>query len=96
MAKEYIERKALLQDIDETVLSSNKTGKRNPEIKGANKVIGRIQAMPTADVQEFRHGKWKYDNIALKCSECDKWLVIEQGTADMNFCPNCGAKMDKE
>ena len=33
MAKEYIERKALLQDIDETVLFSNKTGKRNPDRK---------------------------------------------------------------
>ena len=56
--KEYIERKALMHDIMRTVIVSEKTGYTNPELKGINKVIDRIKAQPTADVQEVRHGKW--------------------------------------
>lgn len=111
MAKEYIERKALLQDIVETVIFSTKTGERNSEIKGARKVIGRIQSMPTADVQEVRHGK----NITtmnpvdeFECSECGFICEISEKIYDdeytfdcyreynPKFCPDCGAKMDKE
>lgn len=82
MAKEYIEREEVREAF-----------RMEFDNEYADDITDRL---PTADVQEVRHGKWKYDNIALKCSECDKWLVIEQGTADMNFCPHCGAKMDKE
>ena len=60
--KEYIEREALLRDVVSTIVFSNKTGERNSEIKGANKVIGRIQAMPTADVQEI-----------VRCKDCKKF-----------------------
>ena len=62
MSKEYIERKALLQDIVETVVFSTKTGERNLEIEGAKKVIGRIQAVPTADVVEV-----------VRCKDCRFW-----------------------
>lgn len=68
MAKEYIERKALLQDIVETVVFSTKTGERNSEIKGANKVIGRIQAQPTADVVEVIRCKDCIYHIAEYCT----------------------------
>lgn len=102
MSKVYIERKALLQDIVETVIFSTKTGERNSEIKGARKVIGRIQAIPTADVVEVRHGKWVYINrdlnyVDCKCSECDYIDTFVNDTDFFdNYCPNCGAKMDKE
>ena len=44
---------------------------------------------------EVKHGEWNsYGDIAYECSLCGKKLVIEQGDADMNYCPNCGAKMD--
>ena len=82
--KEYIELERLISDLKDL------PEQERIEYMG---IYDCIKSQPTADVQEVRHGKWKYDNIALKCSECDKWLVIEQGTADMNFCPHCGAKV---
>ena len=41
-----------------------------------------------------RHGIWEPDPCAFVCSECHKWLIVEKGNADMNFCPHCGARMD--
>lgn len=120
--KEYIERKALLQDIAETVVFSTKTGERNLEIKGAKKVIGRIQAQPTADVQEVVRCK---DEKCVICNSeidekyagglwdlageiCNELLYFYSDEQDIvynilrnfierqNYCPYCGAKMDKE
>lgn len=51
--------------------------------------------LPAADVAPVRHGRWLYHtlidgHIHAECSECHKIRIID------NFCPNCGAKMDKE
>ena len=51
-------------------------------------------AIPAADVAEVRHGEWipvdeKRD--AFDCSECDAMV-----SRMMNYCPNCGARMNKE
>ena len=44
-----------------------------------------------------RHGKWRFVNCATglrcQCSECLHW--VDAGT-DRNYCPNCGARMDKD
>ena len=48
----------------------------------------------SADVVEVRHGRWI--GKTYKCSLCGKWVDPLQGDADMNYCPNCGAKMDGE
>lgn len=60
-----------MQDIAETVIVSAKTGYTNPELKGINKVIGRIQAMPTADVQEV-----------VRCKDCKKFCPYLSFCAD--------------
>ena len=44
-------------------------------------------------LEPVRHGMWEDDNYVWKCNLCHKCLMIEQGDADMNYCPNCGAKM---
>lgn len=61
------------------------------------RAIERIQA---ADVAPVRHGRWidAYPDIEPNpmfmygiCSECG----FEQGLSKyLNYCPNCGAKMD--
>ena len=98
--KEYIERGALMSDIDETVIFTVREGAQlpNAEMRGANKVIDRIKAASAADVVEVRHGEWgdtgdfQLDTIysGWKCSECD---FIYCG-GKFNYCPHCGAKMD--
>lgn len=53
-----------------------------------------IEAIPAADVQPVRHGQWiPVDEMedAFDCSECDAMV-----SKRLNYCPNCGAKMDKE
>ena len=53
-----------------------------------------VDDLPTADVQEVRHGYWKERMSTLssvKCSECGN-----SHEYDTTYCPNCGARMDGE
>lgn len=54
-----------------------------------------------ADVVEVRHGRWVsvQHKLARVCSVCnrDEPYKFADVDADVyNYCPNCGAKMDKE
>ena len=58
----------------------------------------QIAIAPTVDVAPIRHGQWETNSDrsdTLICSVCkcgfDMWKHDPH-----NFCPNCGAKMDKE
>ena len=55
-----------------------------------------IFEFPTIDAVPVRHGKWIRKNVGDEqydyCSEC---RYIEWNATN-NYCPNCGAKMDKE
>jgi hypothetical protein len=60
-----------------------------------------IDSMPTIDAEPVRHGKWmekretsKFHVRYFECSECRAASYRYQ--TRMNYCPNCGAKMDKE
>lgn len=54
------------------------------------------------DVQEIKHGKWGSTGSVLgytkyHCSACDKYLFLVSWRDELyNYCPYCGAKMDKE
>lgn len=55
-----------------------------------------INAIPAADVEPVRHGRWVSifeDPDTLYCSECRR-LCFRRFRS--NYCPNCGAKMDAE
>lgn len=63
-----------------------------------------INDVPTADVQEVRHGKWILRGGWNRCSVCDgKALLKDTGgigglheydQVKSDICPYCGAKMD--
>ncbi len=55
-----------------------------------------IDNAPTVDLIPVAYGNWLPDGISLKCSLCGKWFVIEQGDAEINYCINCGAKMEEK
>ena len=98
---EYIEREAISEEI-------RKYYYKNPPNfsygEGFDRGLDRAQrAMldaPAADVAPVRHGRWidAYPDIEPNpmfmygiCSECG----FEQGISKyLNYCPNCGAKMD--
>lgn len=53
-----------------------------------------VDEIPAADVVEVRHGRWERnspDDIVVYCSQC----MMPQD-APSNYCPSCGALMDKE
>ena len=60
-----------------------------------------INAIPTADVQEIIHARW-VDGICTNCGVEKPIVIAYRGFSDivyqyqgeLNYCPNCGAKMD--
>lgn len=91
---DYIERQKAIDAVMETF-------KRIPTT--AIRAMVSIKALPSADVVQVVHGKWT--RILLRnekggcigaemiCSECGSPNGHDEKT---RFCPNCGAKMDRE
>ena len=85
MPDEYISREAALMKLMQDGCSA--------------KNLQSISDMPAADVAEVVHGQWENGNpICPVCGEnkfkdldADIWCDWQP-----DFCPNCGAKMDKE
>ena len=50
-----------------------------------------IDNAPTIDAEPVKHGKWIEGELYIKCSECG----YPVGHLSDNFCPNCGAKMER-
>lgn len=104
MAKEFIEREAALEKVIEVK-------HHDPELSGVvlHRYIKEIDLkdIPAADVAPVVHGQWigidssywkptHSGDISVfrktyRCSECRRRTAIAE-----NYCPNCGAKMDKE
>lgn len=102
---EYIEREAALKIIDNYSKTVEANGKQ--VVKAVRDIVNFI--CPTADVQEVRHGKniTKIKPVdEFECSECGFICEICENIYyddcichreyNPEFCPNCGAKMDKE
>ena len=57
--------------------------------------LGRfIDAIPTADVQEVKHGRWDFDEYGWVCSVCGYPMPRRFGKS--NYCPKCGSLMVDE
>lgn len=60
-----------------------------------------IKQAPAADVAPVRHGRWikpvpgDGENYCSVCKAEHLWFY-GYGYLESNYCPNCGAKMDKE
>ena len=65
--------------------------------------MNAIDEMPAADVAPVRHGRWieqeQCEESLYSCSVCGTEWISFVGTPKehgMDFCPNCGAKMDEK
>ena len=74
----FIDKDLLLKDISESVVFSVRSGKPSLELKGALKIIDRIENAPSADVVEVvmckdcKHGWWNQDTLFGRCVDfCD-------------------------
>lgn len=60
-----------------------------------------LYGRPVSDAIEVRHGRWVHTGYAMhwhgkdECSECTYHTFGRDDLSHFNFCPNCGAKMDK-
>ena len=84
---EYINATTLLKEID-YAFHTDTIGKKD--------VINLIINLPVADITPVRHGRWAKHGRKWQCTNC-KVLMSIDGTPKenlLNYCPNCGAKMD--
>lgn len=83
---EYIEREALLEKLAERDLCLCVSE-------------SDIKDIPAADVAPVVHGRWSWDTGDMwTCSVCGTRNHIKEvmGRPDFNYCPDCGALMNKE
>ena len=74
------------------------TPKAYAYLRGAEAIIEDLAEFPAADVALVRHERWEKHGSKWQCTGC-KVLMSIDGTPQENllyYCPNCGAKMDKE
>lgn len=90
IAKEYIEREALLKDISESVVFTVRGNSPSLEIRGANKVIDSIKSAPTADVVEVKRSKW----VVEAYDDDNRMLIIPyiKHQHSEPFCLHCGKR----
>ena len=88
--KEYIERAVVKEKILSWAVCIN-----HPELLSKEDTMHCINSLPAADVAEVRHGRWIENTFCSCCGgfdEDDKGNIIQ---SFYNYCPNCGARMDK-
>lgn len=85
---DYIDRQATIDYIEENKCRLGITNCNAWNFKDI------LRAQPAADVAPVVHGKWVIcsDGYYPYCSNCRE----EPKGGTSKFCPNCGAKMDKE
>jgi hypothetical protein len=64
------------------------------------KLCKELYGKLTAEVAEVKHGVWVHNDMAMhcngkdECSECTYHTHDREDLSHLNYCPNCGAKMD--
>lgn len=94
MDREYIERETALEKVIEVK-------HHDPELSGVvlHRYIKEIDLkdIPAADVVPVVHGEWIERALRPTCSLCGfSGSLIDAPISPFKYCPNCGAKMDKE
>ena len=84
--KEYIEREALVERLKKEECDCE--------------WLWAILDIPAADVAPVKHGHFRrltFSGDTIICSECKMAYNIFEtnGAENFNFCPHCGARMDK-
>ena len=105
---EYIEREALMKnfcgyDLTKCVKYGNKDANQQHDSYSTMmmyEIASEIEDAPAADVAPVRHGEWIVcgdgNNVPWMCSHCGKTITRKFKMMYGKYCPNCGAKMDKE
>ena len=88
--KEYIERNELIEAWER-------------ETKDATDLFDAfdwaLESVPAADVVEVVYAEWEeneypFCNVCMECGLIIDRTCIKRNSGKLNYCPNCGAKMD--
>ena len=102
---EYIERGALKEYLYGGKFQEGCTGCDEPGEGCIECIVDEIDNFPAADVAPVVHGRWICINKRYGEYECSVCHGVDANCSDyygihavteQEFCPNCGAKMDKE
>lgn len=103
---DYIERKYVLYSIEEHKKIADECSEETKSISNAihDYLVEIVKLIPVADVAPIKLGVWEswedpYGITVYACSACGNDIYTVDGTPednDMNYCPNCGAKMVME
>lgn len=95
---EYIKREELMEFPIRRNHYDRKNGNKH-FINGIETVLEYAENLPAADVAPVRHGRWIDKGEYAVCTECGgrsgtQYDGVEPIPLMIQFCPNCGAKMD--
>lgn len=97
MARYYVDADKVIEHIKQYKNSNKKTFQQgiNFAIKVVCRALSDNRIVPRADVAEVIHAKWiiNSDGYYPYCSNCKE--IPECGVMS-KYCPECGARMDKE
>lgn len=89
---EYISREAAYREIMALTLIPHISPIASAGVQKAAHVVHEI---PSADVAPVRHGRWVVEEKDFGFAPCSLCGEIHEVDAEpINYCPNCGAKMD--
>lgn len=96
MRKDLISRSELLAEIDRERKRHIDSGNYGAEHLMVHSMRRLVEEVPAVDAAPVAHGRWVDNDIPESmlsgCSVCG----FSCGAYTFNYCPNCGARMDKE
>lgn len=87
---DYISKSALISHIEREY-------RQWGENYDTQQILGDIEDFPVVDAEPVQHGKWLLSSNGWveRCSLCGE-IYLEDNVKPRNYCPHCGAKMDKK
>lgn len=95
----YIKFDEAQKTLRDFIYECNASGMNPDLIRGITHTMEWLDRIPLEDVAPVVHGRWierraphAMGGISAKCSACNK--NVQYLGNPLNYCPNCGAKMD--
>lgn len=96
MINSYIPYEHAEKAFDEIINNCKTVQEANALFKAKEAVTSQVCNF--IDLQPVKHGKWKHvAGMNSKCSVCSHYFPVTEFDSrpfDINYCPNCGARMD--